>query len=67
MVLGGQTHPRDPALIVTLLGVDGTRYLAFRAVARATRARRSPTLRDALECYMFAVEARRALDRAIKP
>jgi signal recognition particle receptor subunit beta len=67
MLLGGQTHPRDPALIVTLLGVDGTRYLAFRAVARAARARRSPTLRDALECYMFAVEARRALDRAIKP
>jgi signal recognition particle receptor subunit beta len=67
MLLGGQTHPRDPALIVTLLGVDGTRYLSFRAVARAARARRSPTLRDALECYLFAVEARRALDRAIKP
>jgi signal recognition particle receptor subunit beta len=66
MLLGGQTHPRDPTLIVTLLGVDGTRYLAFRGVARAARARRSPTMREALECYMFAVEARRALDRTTR-
>jgi len=67
ILLGGQTHPRDPALVVTLLGVDGTRYLAFRGVARAARARRTPTMREALECYLFAVEARRALDRTVKP
>jgi signal recognition particle receptor subunit beta len=63
MLLGGQTHPRDPALIADPAGVDGTRYLAFRAGGARRRARRSPTLRDALRCYMFAVEARRARAR----
>jgi mutual gliding-motility protein MglA len=66
VLLGGQAHPRDAALIVTLLGLDGTRYLALRAVARAVRAKREPAIREALECYAFVVEARRALDRVIK-
>jgi signal recognition particle receptor subunit beta len=67
VLLGGQAHPRDPVLLVTLLGLDGARYLGFRGVTRGLRSKRSPTLRDALECYAFALEARRALDRAGRP
>jgi signal recognition particle receptor subunit beta len=66
MLLGAQPHPRDPALVVALLGLDGARYLAFRAVARNVRAKRLATLREALECYAFVVEARRTLDRMSK-
>jgi signal recognition particle receptor subunit beta len=66
VLLGGQANPRDPAIVATLLGLDGARYLAFRHVARGVRSKREPTLREALECYAFALEARRALDRAVK-
>jgi mutual gliding-motility protein MglA len=66
MLLGAQPHPRDPAVIVALLGIDGRRYLAFRAIARGVRAKRVATIREALECYAFAVEARRTLDRVSK-
>jgi signal recognition particle receptor subunit beta len=66
ILLGGQTQPRDPALLISLLGLDGVRYLSFRAVARAARAKREPTIREALDCYAFALEARRALDRVAK-
>ncbi len=64
VLLGGQAQPRDPVLLVTLLGLDGVRYLGFRGVTRGVRSKRPLTLRDALECYAFALEARRALDRA---
>ncbi len=64
--LGGQAHTPEPGLVVALLGLDGARYLAFRAVVRAVRSKRTPTLRDALECYAFAVDARRKLDRTGK-
>jgi mutual gliding-motility protein MglA len=66
VLLGGQGHARDPVLLVTLLGLEGTRYLGFRGVARGMRARRAPSMREALECYAFVVEARRALDRVGK-
>jgi signal recognition particle receptor subunit beta len=66
VLLGGQTHPRDPVLLVTLLGLEGPRYLTFRSVSRALRARRAVTQREALECYLFVAEARRALDRATR-
>jgi signal recognition particle receptor subunit beta len=66
MLLGAQTHPRDPALVVALLGLDGERYLAFRAIARGVRAKREATIAEALECYAFAVEARRTLARVSK-
>jgi hypothetical protein len=66
IVLGGQSHPRDPVILVTLLGLDGVRYLGFRGVARGMRSKRPPSLRDAMECYAFALEARRALDRAAR-
>lgn len=63
VLLGGQAHPRDTAIVVTLLGLDGVRYMGFRACARGVRAKRGPSMRDALDCYAFAIEARRALDR----
>jgi signal recognition particle receptor subunit beta len=66
LLLGGQPQARDPALVVSLLGLDGPRYLAFRAIARGVRAKREPSVREALECFAFAVEARRALDRVAK-
>jgi hypothetical protein len=40
--------------------------MAFRTVARGTRTRREPTLREALDGYVFVAEARRALDRVTK-
>ncbi len=66
VLLGGQAHPRDAAILVSLLGLDGVRYMAFRAVARGVRAKREPTMREALDAYAFVVEARRALDRVGK-
>jgi signal recognition particle receptor subunit beta len=66
VLLGGQPHARDPALVVSLLGLDGMRYLAFRSVARGVRAKREPSMREAFDCYTFATEARRALDRVAK-
>jgi len=66
VMLGGQPSPRDPVIVVSLLGLDGPRYMAFRTVARGTRAKREPSLREALDCYVFVAEARRALDRVTK-
>ena len=66
VMLGGQPSPRDPVIVVSLLGLDGPRYMAFRTVARGTRTRREPTLREALDGYVFVAEARRALDRVTK-
>jgi small GTP-binding protein len=55
---------RDPAVVVLLLRLDGPRYLTFRAITRAVRAKRDPTVAEALETYAFVLEARQALDRA---
>jgi signal recognition particle receptor subunit beta len=66
VLLGGQPHPRDPVVLVTLLGLDGVRYMTFRAVARSARSKREPSMREALDCYAFVAEARRALDRVVK-
>jgi hypothetical protein len=66
VLLGASVHPRDPAVAATLVGVDGPRYLAFRACARAARGKREITMREALECFAFAIEARRAMDRVSK-
>jgi signal recognition particle receptor subunit beta len=62
MLAGTHEAPRDPGLVTTLLGLDGTRYLAFRSAVRAARQRQDVTLRAAFECYAFALEARRARD-----
>ena len=66
VLLGGQPHPRDPVILVMLLGLDGIRYMAFRSVARGARVKKEPTLREALDCYAFVAEARRALDRVAR-
>jgi mutual gliding-motility protein MglA len=59
-LVGTLDAPRDPALVTLLLGLDGARYLQFRTVVRAARHRESVSMRDALECFAFSVEARRA-------
>jgi signal recognition particle receptor subunit beta len=64
VLLGGQSHTRDPASLVTFLGLDGIRYIALRAAARAVRANRQAKLGDAFDFYLFALDARRKLDRA---
>ena len=57
---GTQEAPRDPGVVVVLLGLEGPRYLAFRAAVRAARKRESLEARDAMDCFLFALEARRA-------
>ncbi|MEO8874715.1 MAG: gliding motility protein [Polyangiaceae bacterium] len=59
---GSQDAPREPGLVCLLLGLDGRRYLAFRAAVRAARAGEEISTRDALEAYTFVIEARRARD-----
>jgi mutual gliding-motility protein MglA len=63
-LLGGQPHARDPVLLVTFLGLDGAHYLTLRGAARAVRTNRPAKLGDAFDLYLFALEARRKLDRA---
>jgi signal recognition particle receptor subunit beta len=58
---GNAEAPRDPGLVVLLLGLDGRRYLAFRAAVRGARAHEPSSMTDALEAYGFALEVRRAL------
>ncbi|MBS2016966.1 MAG: GTPase domain-containing protein [Deltaproteobacteria bacterium] len=59
-LVGTLDAPRDPAVVSLLLGLDGPRYLQFRTTVRAARHREAVTMRDALECFAFALEARRA-------
>lgn len=63
---GNADAPRDPGLVVLLLGLDGKRYLAFRASVRAGRMSEALRLSEALEAYAFALDVRRAL-AAIAP
>jgi signal recognition particle receptor subunit beta len=53
----GRTSPSDPALPL-LLGLDGRRFLAFRALARRARQIGDVGIRDALESFAFVLEAR---------
>jgi signal recognition particle receptor subunit beta len=59
-LIGTLDAPRDPAVVCLLLGLDGARYMHFRTLVRAARHREHVTLRDAIECFIFALEARRA-------
>lgn len=59
-LVGTLDAPRDPALVALLLGLDGARYLQFRTIVRAARHREAVAMRDAFECFTFALEARRA-------
>lgn len=54
---GTAISPHDPALPL-LLGLDGRRYLAFRALARRARQIGDVGVRDALESFAFVLEAR---------
>jgi signal recognition particle receptor subunit beta len=60
---GGLDAPRDPATAALLLGIEGRRYLEFRALVRDARSGREVTEADALEAYAMAIEARTARAR----
>jgi len=62
--LFGEAAP-DAATVALLLGVDGPRYLAFVAAVRRARARGEVTAKQALECFAVALDAQRALARAL--
>jgi hypothetical protein len=59
----GSSHdaPRDPALVVLLLGLEPRRYMRFRAVARDARSGEVVSPEAALGAYAFAIDIRRAL------
>ncbi len=59
---GAADAPRDPGLVSLLLGLDGRRYIAFRATVRAARQKEEIGIREALDCFAFLVEAREARD-----
>ncbi|WP_437602197.1 GTP-binding protein [Sorangium sp. So ce590] len=59
--LAGSTDaPRDASTVPALLGLDGRRYLGFRAAVRRARSGSEVTERDALKAFAFAIEARLA-------
>jgi len=58
-LLGNTTDaPRDPVAIVLLLGIDGRRYLEFRALVRDVRAGHEPSLLEALAAYATVLDVR---------
>ena len=57
---GSAEAPRDPGLVSLLLGLDGKRYLVFRASVRAARQKEEVSIREALDCFAFVLEARGA-------
>ena len=63
---GSAEASRDPALVVVLLGLDGRRYLAFRAAVRAARAQEAVSQAAALEAYAFSIELRRAITELVE-
>lgn len=59
-VLGTTEAPREPALVPMLLGLDGRRFLTFRALVRDARSGGLVSARTALSAYAFAIDARLA-------
>ncbi|WP_438028733.1 GTP-binding protein [Sorangium sp. So ce233] len=57
---GAREASRDPAAVPALLGLDGRRYLGFRAAVRRARAGGEVTERDALKAFAFVIDARLA-------
>lgn len=57
-LFGTTEAPRDPAMIPLLLGLDGRRYLTFRALVRDARGGAEVTAQQALQAIAFAAEAR---------
>jgi mutual gliding-motility protein MglA len=63
-LLGGSLDaPRDPATVALLLGLEGRRYLEFRALVRDVRSGRGVNASEALGAYAMAVEVRLARAR----
>jgi len=63
--LGGASDaPRDPALVVSLLGLEGRRYLGFRMLVKEARNGGDLNELEALTAFGFAIEARLARTRA---
>jgi mutual gliding-motility protein MglA len=63
-LLGGNLDaPRDPSTVALLLGLDGRRYLEFRALVRDVRAGRGVNEAEALAAYAAAIEVRLARAR----
>ncbi|MET0791980.1 MAG: GTPase domain-containing protein [Polyangiaceae bacterium] len=63
-LLGGNLDaPRDPVTVALLLGLEGRRYLEFRALVRDVRSGRGVTASEALGAYAMAIEVRSARAR----
>src|SRR5690606_12392916 len=63
--LGGPADaPRDPALVVSLLGLEGRRYFEFRRFVKEARNGGDSSEVEALTAFGFAIEARLARTRA---
>ncbi|HET7545044.1 MAG TPA: GTPase domain-containing protein [Polyangiaceae bacterium] len=63
-LLGGNLDaPRDPSTVALLLGLDGRRYLEFRALVRDVRGGRGVNEGEALGAYATAIEVRLARAR----
>lgn len=63
-LLGGNLDaPRDPSTVALLLGLDGRRYLEFRALVRDVRSGRGVNEAEALGAYATAIEVRLARAR----
>jgi hypothetical protein len=56
----GDAAPQDAGVASLLLGLDGRRYLTFRALVRAAKQREPVSVREALDCFAFVMEARAA-------
>ncbi len=63
-LLGGNLDaPRDPATVALLLGLEGRRYLEFRALVRDVRSGRGVSASEALSAYAMSVDVRLARAR----
>jgi hypothetical protein len=63
-LLGGNLDaPRDPSTVALLLGLEGRRYLEFRALVRDVRGGRGVNEAEALGAYATAIEVRLARTR----
>src|SRR6478752_5141758 len=60
-LLGGNLDaPRDPSTVALMLGIDGRRYLEFRALVRDVRSGRGVNEGEALGAYATTIEVRLA-------
>ena len=63
-LLGGNLDaPRDPSTVALLLGLEGRRYLEFRALVKDARSGRGVNASEGLSAYAMAIEVRLARAR----